>query len=320
VLDKHRRLIVNGAVHRILILGNRDLPEDPLERVLEGFADFVIPFEKFEGHPARKARDGKWRIVSCLSLVDQLVERVLYSDFIDPVKEDYPNSGAVIGIGFTDELSRQFCETIPDGVYSTDISGMDRSLHASYVRACVERKIETLGPRFIKYKRVMRAHNECMLHPVFAVPTKNSRAQLFVGHEPKGMLSGRFVTTFFNSDIRVDMAYLAGASFVKACGDDCLEKHDCTDAELIAKYERLGFKLRDPELLTERLIKFCSHSFRRADDYKASLDSWPKALHKLASRPILQSHVAAFLYEVRHNPEYAELAGLLAKEGVLHLP
>jgi hypothetical protein len=313
-------VIVEATVDRLYKLFTADnFPDDPLDRVTMGFVDFVLPFEKFEGHPKRKAVDGRWRIVTCLSLVDQLVERVLYTDFVRAVKDSYPHSGVVIGIGFTDDCAKEFASIIPKkGVYSTDISGMDRSLDATYVRACVKRRQDTLGSGFDSYKLAMSRHNECMLDPVFAVDTPTGRSKLFVGCKPKGMLSGRYVTTYFNSDIRVDMAHLAGADFVKATGDDCLERHE-DGVNLISVYKELGFVLRDPVLLDGSMIEYCSHTYRESKGWKPALSSWPKALHKLCSRPVTSEYVDIFLHEVRHNTQYDEFKELLSLKGVLHL-
>lgn len=319
MLDDNREVVVEAAIARLeLLFSNASFPEDPWTRVLEGWFDPVMPFEKFEGHPSRKARERRFRIVTCLSLVDQLVERVLYSDFVNVVKEDFPNSGVVIGIGFTDTQSRMFAEVAArDGLYSTDISGMDRSLDASYPRACIERRCDDLGPGFSAYKRAMRRENECTLDPVFAV-LDYSCARLYVGERPKGMLSGRFVTTYFNSDMRCDMAFLAGAQSVKACGDDCLEFHD-DGANLVDTYSSLGFKLRDPLRLDDKQIEFCSHSYDANRGWVCSLSSWPKALHRLCTRKVGQVHIDAFLHEVRHNENFAELSDLIHTPGVLHL-
>jgi hypothetical protein len=281
-----------------------EFPSDPLQRVVEGYCDFVTPFEKFEGHPARKAVDGKWRIVTCLSLVDQLCERFFYTDFIRNVKESYPNSGVTIGIGFTDQMAKSFCRLIPKGVYSTDISGMDRSIDATYVNQNVRSCVERLPHGCSKLSRAMYRHNDCMLDPVFALDTYSGRSRLYVGTGPKGMLSGRYVTTFFNSRSRVDMAFLAGATFVRACGDDCLEQH-LPGVDLVKVYEGLGFVLRNPQYLNGSLIEFCSHTFR-SPEFKPELSSWPKALYKLATRKTTLEQKLAFLYEVRHHPRYVE--------------
>jgi hypothetical protein len=320
VLDDNRKVVVDAVVDRLeLLFSDNEFPEDPWERVKGGWFDPVMPFEKFEGHPERKAALNRWRIVTCMSLIDQLVERILYNDFVEPVKEDFPNSGVVIGIGFTDMQGKEFAESVArEGLLSTDISGMDRSLDASYPRACIARRCDALpSVGFDRYRRAMHRQNECTLDPVFAVLTFG-RAELYVSPEPKGMLSGRFVTTYFNSEMRTDMAFLTGASFVRACGDDCLEFHE-DPSDIPAKYRDLGFTVRDPVVLDERHIEFCSHSYDKGNDWKPALTSWPKAMHRLCTRTINQVHVDAFYYEVRNNMNLLEMRHALEEPGVLHL-
>lgn len=316
MLDGHSDVVIDAVCDRLeLLFSNEVFPTHPLDRVVTGYTDFIIPFEKYEGHPSRKAQQGRWRIVSSLSLVDQLVERVFYTDFVEPVKEDYPSSGVCIGISFTDEGTDEFARSIPvDNLYSTDVSGFDRSQDASYIRACVDRRLATLPSGMEKLRKAIRRHNECMMHPVFAVPTRGA-AELYISTRPKCMLSGRYVTTFFNSDIRMDLAFLAQASYAKACGDDCLEVH--ADDNIVERYSELGYKLRQPQLMKAEQIEFCSHSYSRGPNH-ASLSSWPKALHKLVTRPVTPELVEAFLHEIRHNSNLPHIASVLLEDGVLH--
>jgi len=301
------------------ILYSNDFPDNPVDLYKQGYHDLVCPFEKWEPHPSRKAKDGRWRIVNCLSVTDQLVERVLLTPAVDAVKSAYPESGAVIGIGFTDEHVSNFANRVvsyPTPGYTDDVQGWERSLDDSYVKQASE----MVASRLIepeKHTRLLRAigrHAFMITNPLFLVPTSdNSMFELVTRASSGGMLSGSYLTTLYNTLCRLDVAYLAGADRARASGDDCIDHSSKTRSELIASYAKLGYTLRDVEEVTRNRFSFCSHTMYRDSKglWHASLDSWPKMLYKALTRPCTREREAAFHYELRNNENYTHLVEVL---------
>lgn len=88
---------------------------------------------KREPHPARKVREGRFRIITAVSVVDQLVERMLFGRVIDAFKSLFPSGSAMVGIGFSDELASAVAGEVLERshglrVVSGDISGWDSSV------------------------------------------------------------------------------------------------------------------------------------------------------------------------------------------------
>jgi hypothetical protein len=314
VLESVPEQLISDAVDRLqLLLETQEIKDDPQWFVENGFHDLVTPFEKQEPHPTRKACVGKWRIVSCLS-VDQLVERVLYSRCVDAVKHRYPKSEAVIGIGFTDEMSTEFAENVlldtdHSRLYSTDISGWDRSQSRPYILNACEMCIkQCTSPSLKKIKRAMRHHAMMITNPLWMVPDPSRTCRLLLSRKfPGGMLSGSYLTTLFNTLSRLDVAYLCGAEKAFAAGDDAIEQHQCIETAR-SKYAELGFTLRDVEKLNSNSIQFCSHTYTKTpvNTWVASLDTWPKALYRFLTNPTncperYEQRRYALVYETRHN-------------------
>jgi hypothetical protein len=282
-------------------------PDDPRLIVEEGWRDPVSPFIKDEPHPERKWSKGKWRIVTCVSLVDQVVERCIYGRVVYAVKSQYPSSPAVIGIGFTDDMAEDFSEEIRRKFTkpaSNDISGWDSTLGGSYIRRNGDYVSESAHEAPRAYTVAVRNHLVCNVNPLFIVKT-NTQSFLYSRRASGGMLSGCYVTTLFNTLCRLDVAYLAGASEVKAAGDDTVEEH-ADPLGVVERYSRLGFEVRfEPHSPTS--FEFCSHRFSLIKE-PIFFSGWRKScLRFFLNGKFDPERVMALFHEIRNNPEQLRL-------------
>lgn len=304
-LERYGDAILDATVHRLLLLFDDDgVEKSPLEAVRLGYRDPVLPFIKTELHPPRKVSRGAWRIVQGCSLVDQLVERVLFSTPVTVLKSHYPYSDAVVGIGFSDSMNEEFYEevmtSIPDPI-STDVSGWDRSLGRSYVVEASESVIRSCSHLHPHWVRAVRAHALLMTSPLFALPHGQAYS-LVTRNAPGGMLSGSYLTTTYNTLARLDASLLAGSERAKAAGDDCLEVFP-TGVDPVLRYREIGFNVRT-DLHPPGVFEFCSHRYSGTDPKQAPLTSWRKAVANYFSlkKPTLD-HLRGLLHELRHNDD-----------------
>lgn len=318
----NQELVTECCVRLEKILFSEEMPTDPVEIYKQNFHGLVTPFEKWEPHPPRKAKNGKWRIVNCLSVVDQVVERVLFTPAVKAVKASYPVSGAVVGIGFSDDHVKHFAKEVtstPHLGWSSDVGGWERSLDASYVKEASEnliRNMESFDNDSILV-RAIRRHAHMITNPVFIVSTPDySLYELVVRENMGGMLSGSYMTTLYNTMCRLDVSYLAGIEKPRAAGDDCLDGTKMSKDALSKGYSKLGYTLRDVEPITRDKFSFCSHTFRCKDGkWSAQLESWPKALFKTLTRPLTPEREAAFHYEMRNNDNYQAMVNCINEFG-----
>lgn len=305
--------IIDSVTERLLLL-SEGCPTSvgPRELVSRGYRDLVCPFIKNELHPPRKARYNKWRIVQSVSLVDQLVERVLYSLPVMALKIRYPRSDAVVGIGFTDNMTEEFYSVVISDmtadVAATDVSGWDRTIGASFITEAAESLIRSCQNPSAKWVKAIRAHVHGLVNPAFLVPEKGQYG-IYTRNAPGGMLSGSYLTTTFNTLARLDVSRLVGSLRCKAAGDDALELFPPgMDAE--AAYRKLGFTLRvEPR---SDGFEFCSHLYRHKDPRSSPLTSWKKAVANYFTqvKPTPQQAVA-LRHELRHNEELSWLDPLI---------
>lgn len=304
-LAAYRPLIVESAIQRLMLLSTGKTVElAPAALVQSGARDLVSPFIKNELHPPRKARLGKWRIVQCVSLVDQLVERVLYTLPVDALKIRYPRSDAVVGIGFTDLMTAEFYDVVVKDMTTdacaTDVSGWDTTVGASYIEEAAESVIRSCVNPSDDWVRAVRGHVHGLLNPAFLVPVRGGY-EVVSRRRPGGMLSGSYLTTTFNTLARLDVSRLAGSIRCKAAGDDAIELFP-PGLDPVKAYQKLGFKLR-LEPRSDGFV-FCSHLYPHLAPDKAPLVSWRKAVANflLLNNPSPEQ-IVAIRHELRHNPE-----------------
>ncbi len=276
--------------------------DDSAAQLTMGLRDPIRIFLKREPHPERKLREGRYRMVAGLSVVDQIVERVLFSGWSERLKSEYPSLGTVIGLGFSD----QHIELITDeylanlelyGEATTyDVSGWDRSVmpwmfDAEHeIRWTMSNKLA--APRL---ELAQRAWIAVSCNCPYVLPSGHLYAKICPGLMP----SGSYRTSSCNSLMRLYVSMRAGARYVMCNGDDAIE-FGLDDPE--TRYSEMGFKIRDVERTSRDHFTFCSHSYNRTvDGWTASLDTWPKALYKFFAGPMDQEQLAAFLHETRYN-------------------
>jgi hypothetical protein len=286
---------------------------------------------KSEPHPERKAHEGKWRLVTSISIVDQLVERVLFTNLLSQVKSFYPESGMTIGLGFNEHHAEGMFSEFDkmrelsggSNVISNDVKSFEKVHSRSYIindaaMACDSLMEAELYPCVT---HAIKIHAYLITDPLFMVPgsKQGDPHRLFSRAVPGGTCSGVLTTTLYTSATRIDAGLIAGALFVKAMGDDSGETwgEDATQQEIVDKYRELGFTLRSMEVNTADEISFCSHTFKRVgDETYCTLNTWRKALYKLLSRKITNDRAFSFKSKIYRNPLYPEMVKTILEYGV----
>jgi len=277
-----------------------------------------MSFAKFEPNPMRKIVEHRERVVYNLDVVDQLVERMLVGKMLSEIKKEFPNNIEAVGIGFTDEMSKEFCQNVISvlGAYggrrvSSDIKGWDASIGRDSI--CHAFKLITHRLDKIKYKRYIRAIDRLALmitNPLLVLPESGNKTGFYVRENPGGMLSGSVLTTVGNGAARATNARLAGSLRAVVAGDDCIEVTSGTAEELTNKYKSLGLTMRSVEFLPDNELNFCSHNFI-GPEFKPALDSISKTLHRHFTKKTDYSQRYAILWEFRHHARIKDITYLV---------
>lgn len=289
------------------------------ELVQKGLCDPIRVFVKGEPHKQSKLDEGRYRLIMSVSLVDQLVARVLFQEQNKLEITLWRSIPSKPGMGlstdaqvteFMSSLSQHVQVPVEDLVYDwekhvlpTDCSGFDWSVSDWLLQDEMEVRNRLTQNNNDLTKRLRSCWLKCLSNSVLAL----SDGSLFAQRVPGVQKSGSYNTSSTNSRIRVMCAFHAGASWCVAMGDDALESVD-TNLEV---YKDLGLKVE-----VSGQLEFCSHIFEKPD--LAIPVNVGKMLYKLiygynpecGSIQVLRNYIDActsVLNELRHDPGMVQL-------------
>nr|WOP79043.1 P1-P2 fusion protein [cacao polerovirus] len=286
------------------------LPEDLIKK---GLCDPIRVFVKGEPHKQAKLDEGRYRLIMSVSLVDQLVARVLFQNQNKRELALWRAIPSKPGFGLsTDGQVRDFTYHLEevvgrkdcvvnwqDCIVPTDCSGFDWSVADWMLEDEMEVRNQLTYDNNQLTRRLRESWLKCLSNSVLALSDGTLLAQTAPGVQK----SGSYNTSSSNSRIRVMAAYHAGASWAMAMGDDALESPDVD----LNVYKQIGFKVE-----VSRDLEFCSHLFVTRD--LAIPVNENKMLYKLVfgydpgcgNLEVVNNYmmaVVSILQELRHNAE-----------------
>lgn len=343
-------LVWGTVASRLKALSTTECSEMTAEMLVKvGLCDPIRVFVKNEPHSVTKLTDGRYRLIMSVSIVDQLVERVLCSEQNGLEIADYDRLPVKPGMGFSDDkvdAMGSYFDSFKTLV-SSDVSGWDWSVSGDELRFDALRRISASGvPMDSAYAKALLARATCLGRSVIAFSDGSLVAQRRDGVQK----SGSYNTSSGNSWIRVAAARYAGAARVAAMGDDCVD--DGTNPMIMAS---LGHGLKDSVVVSSSLpswqedvalyptelrrdvcfwlncsawepydpesvpvADFCSHWWLRTKDqgWAIAYRSWHKSLFRLAHvKNDKYSHFLEFVGLMAHSPAMPHCVEMLLDEG-----
>nr|UHS71669.1 MAG: polyprotein P2ab [Sobemovirus sp.] len=320
VLDSSMTLVVEAVWARLEALSRIELSPDvtPSELIQLGLCDPVRLFIKQEPHPLRKVRTGRLRLISSVSLIDQLVERVLFGFQNNLEISQWKQCPSKPGMGLTakeqsDALwgELKFKSTLAPAA-EADISGFDWSVQHWELEAEVEMRIR-LGNFGVLAAKAARNRFVCLSNSVFQL----SDGTLIAQGLPGLMKSGSYCTSSSNSRIRCLMAKIIGSRWCIAMGDDSVEGWVDNAVE---KYHALGHECKEYSacarefvdgVQTLKTVNFCSHELSEGSCH---LTTWSKTLFRYfhSTAPCIRS----LEMELAGSPQWPKIHRYLRRVGL----
>lgn len=277
--------IIDLTLLRIKDLLNTNLTHlTPVELVRKGLCDCMRLFIKNEPHGAKKIDSKRWRLISCLSVVDQIIDRVLHTgqNKLEIKLHTYIPSCSGLGLDTSKDIVafRKKVITFSKGgpIASADVTGFDWSVQEWELLFDTECRIALAHAEGTAFATLARARVTCICRAILVVDDGTMYAQ-----KPKHygiQKSGTYNTASSNSRIRTILAWLVGAMWAIAMGDDSLEDPVEGATE---KYARLGHPLKMYNIQGET-YEFCSHFFERDAVFPSNPS---KSLFRLLSKPVI---------------------------------
>lgn len=311
-----------------------------LELVQKGFVDPIRVFLKPEPHKFSKRYNKKtgrelpqkrWRIISSCSLVDELVDRLLYTWQNKCEIRNWHKTPSMPGVGFSDDCSAdQFFYKVlaPQGdkkLNLLDFQGWDWGVKQDILDADADVRSNRCGGRDMG---MFRKRALTIGFSVFVLDDGSFYEQCIRGI----MKSGWFNTSSTNSRGRVLISLLHAAKaavargedptpyletfFVIAMGDDSVEEeHKSGWNDFVRQLTSWGLR-PDPDFkgdLTDiKHVEFCSHTFdvTPLGQVRANLRNHLKSISKFLYLPRSKrspEQIAGLRIAFRHAPELALL-------------
>lgn len=307
----------------------------PVELVQKGFVDPIRVFLKREPHKYGKRFDSsgkelplkRWRIISSCSLVDELVDRVLYTLQNKTEIRRWHETPSMPGVGFSDDASADsffYKVLFPHAgkeFLLLDFSGWDWGLKQDMLFADADVRSNRCGG---KDMGTFRKRAVTVGFSVFVLDDGTYYEQCIRGIMKSGWLN----TSSTNSRDRALITLLAVAKaavareedplpllryfFIIAMGDDSVEeKHEETWDEFMFQLHQWGLR-PDPQFTGEttdvKHINFCSHDFDITPfgQVHANLRGHVKSVSKFLYLPRTKrcpEQIAGIRNALRHTPE-----------------
>jgi hypothetical protein len=224
-LAAHLDFIVKAVTERLFLLAETELHGlSPVELINQGCCDPVRLFVKQEPHTLKKINEGRYRLISSVSLVDQIVERMLFGpqNRAEIALWDTIPSKPGMGLTLKSQARKIFGDLLVKHThcpaYEADISGFDWTVQDWELWADVEIRIK-LCSAGVNLAQCMRNRFYCFMNSVFQL----SDGTLIQQCSPGVMKSGSYCTSSTNSRVRCLMAEIIGSPWCIAMGDDSVE-------------------------------------------------------------------------------------------------
>lgn len=183
----------------------------PEELVKKGVCDPIKIFIKKEPHSLKKVVSGMYRIIASVSLVDQLVCRMISTRQNKVEIMNWTTCPSKPGMGLNDEGMQRIAATAQNildhgSIMETDVSSWDWTVQDWELRMDAEARAKLCGAKegSTVYKLLM-VHAHVVSNSVYTDSDGNMFAQTVSG----GQLSGDYNTSSTNSRMRVILSMVA---------------------------------------------------------------------------------------------------------------
>lgn len=321
LLATHRALVVGLVVDRLRLIQASD-PKvvahmSAGQLVDAGLTDEVRLFVKNELHSELKVKQGRMRLIASISVLDQLVERVLNGAQNREEIRLWQTIPSKPGLGLHDEGLSSLEEQIKSlGEYagSSDVSGFDWSVQQWMLEWDAKVRAQLSAAGCLSHMFTIRAICLGLSRFVFSDGTRWDQTT------PGIQKSGSYNTSSTNSRLRVLLMWLVGhvlgyESRGIAMGDDAVEVMMESESAITSAYDMFGFRLKE---VSRSAIEFCAYSFDLQGRFEPV--RWHKMLASTLATPVRGDEHAnellvALQYELRHSPHAERALRILRASG-----
>lgn len=242
---------------------------EPEKVPVEELSDPVRIFIKWEPHTVEKATIGRWRLIWSVSLIDQIIDAVLWDSSLLAEIENFRRIPSKPGFSPMYGGYHSLFTQVDDGtnrIGTKDLRGMDWTMPGHYYVADTESRLRLCQdeiPPFFSWLARARTRVESCGMVIFSDGTLLVQVQPGInrsGSKRTISINGR--AQVFNriiTEIRVHGDFVWDRAYLAAMGDDGLERmRDLTEEQYRAVLTDLGFILKCLKMGKIEDMHFCS--------------------------------------------------------------
>lgn len=288
--------------------------EDPVWLVNNGFCDPTRTFVKNEETRVAKLLQGRCRLIFSVSIIDQMIERHLFTKLDEYEIDHWRDIPSKPGFGLGTPAQRaeffKYIQPKLDRRCESDVIGWDWKVRWWMMKLEGETRVAlSKQPANSAYARRVRNRLWCMARKVVALSDGRLYAQLNPGILP----SGSKITSSAGSRMRRGVVLAvhetpfegvepaAEVPTSDSMGDDCNED---LQERAMERYAAIGFPLK----MYERCVKegrirfeFCSHEFSPENVYPLNIN---KGTRKLLRKKPMKDDYEQWLAVWASHPEF----------------
>nr|UGO57588.1 MAG: hypothetical protein 1 [Riboviria sp.] len=221
-------------------------------------SDDIKVFVKQEPHKVSKLQEERYRLISAVSLIDTMVDRVLFGQLYRNIAQNYGDTTIMIGWSPLKSGVTYLRDRLGPGPYlSLDKSAWDWTVQGWMVDMIKDylQNIHPDSPGW--FKRMIKARFELLFEQPWFIFSDGTRIQ----QGDRGIMkSGCYLTILFNSLGQILLNHMACSRIgrtpvpVFALGDDTIQELMDWWEELVTSVESFGFSVKKE---VHDTIKFC---------------------------------------------------------------
>jgi len=253
----------------------------------------------FPKDQAQRVGKAECRNIAGVSLIDQIVTKLIFMDFVDSLKDNFPNTPSGLGVGFNAEASTTCGENTCVGLaermsmlqtkyglpmVATDVGGWEACFNILCTKMTVFVALHTADNVDDSNREIFLRFTSWWARSACSILYMTVDGHILSFFSQKVQRSGCYMTSPANTISRISAAIACLAYEAVANGDDSGEINpivrDFGETELLKIYGAHGLIIREIEVMNPNTFLFCSHKFYRKDDgsWGCYLQTWQRML------------------------------------------
>lgn len=287
-------------------------------------ADNIYIFVKQEPHSAKKILEGRWRLISAISLVDTMIDRIIFGNLADEVIQSVGLTPIMIAYTPVHGGYKFIVEKLDRKVISADKSMWDWTVPLWLLQACKQVILNLNNDSNDMWTELVNIRFDLLFNkPIFEFGD-GTKAQQQI---PGVMKSGCFLTIILNSMSQLLLHYLISEqiqidhiwSEPLCAGDDTAQNYFDEWREYFGLFHEYGFKIKEIKI-TNNFVEFAGFILTKHQFWPAY---WKKHLYNLQhSDPqitpeMLKSYMLLYQYDDYMNNFVREHMRLICPKEII---